>query len=86
MLYWIAAGSGRNAPMVAPLYFTDGRGRKFSPPLVRSDFDAWRKAGLIAEDLIDPAKQGPVFGPTGRGLEAANKLVGWRGFRKAAVG
>lgn len=69
-----------------PLQFTDSIGHKFSPPLGRSDFDAWRKAELIAEDLIAPAKQGHVFGLTGRGLEAANKLVGWRGFRKAAVG
>ena len=74
----------------SPLQFTDSIGHKFSPPLGRSDFDAWRKAELIAEDLIAPAKQGHdvihVFGLTGRGLEAANKLVGWRGFRKAAVG
>ena|SRR5208283_1549725 len=70
----------------SPLQFTDSIGHKFSPPLGRSDFDAWRKAELIAEDLIAPAKRGHVFGLTGRGLEAANKLVGWRGFRKAAVG
>ncbi len=79
-------GSQRDLADGSPLRFTDSIGHKFSPPLGRSDFDAWRKAELIAEDLIAPAKQGHVFGLTGRGLEAANKLVGWRGFRKAAVG
>lgn len=69
-----------------PLQFTDSVGRKFSPPLLRADFDAWRKARLISQDLSAPAEQGLVFAPTKAGLEAGAKVTGRRGPRKAAVG
>ncbi len=70
----------------APLQLTDSIGRKFSPPLLRSDFDAWRKAGLISLDMSAPAERGLVFALTQGGLEAATKFTGRRGLRKAAVG
>jgi len=66
----------------SPLQLTDSIGRKFSPPLLRADFDAWRKARLIAQDLSAPAEQGLVFAPTRAGLEAAAKITGRRGLRK----
>jgi hypothetical protein len=69
----------------SPLQFTDSIGRKFSPPLLRADFNAWRKARLISRDLSAPAEQGFVFAPTRAGLEAGAKALGWRGLRKAAV-
>jgi hypothetical protein len=60
----------------SPLQFTDSIGRKFSPPLPRADFDAWRRAKLISEDLSAPEEQGRVFAPTHAGLEAAAKITG----------
>ena len=69
----------------SPLQFTDSIGRKFSPPLPRADFDAWRKARLISEDLSAPGEQGRVFAPTHAGLEAAAKITGRHRLRKAAV-
>ncbi len=69
----------------SPLQFTDSIGRKFSPPLPRADFDAWRKARLISEDLSAPEEQGRVFAPTHAGLEAAAKITGRHRLRKAAV-
>jgi len=60
----------------SPLQFTDSIGRKFSPPLVRADFDAWRRAKLISQDLSASAEQGRVFAPTHAGLEAAAKITG----------
>ena len=68
------------------LQFTDSIGRKFSPPLLRADFEAWRKARLISRDKSAPAEQGLVFGLTQAGLEAASRFTSWRGMRKAAVG
>jgi hypothetical protein len=69
-----------------PLQFTDSIGRKFSPSLLRADFDAWCKARLISQDLSARAEQGLVFVLTRRGLEASRKLAGRRSLRKAAVG
>jgi hypothetical protein len=69
----------------SPLQFTDSTGRKFSPPLVRADFDAWRRAKLISQDLSASAEQGRVFAPTHAGLEAAAKITGRHRLRKAAV-
>ena len=68
-----------------PLQLTDSIGRKFSPPLLRADFDAWRKARLISQDMSAPAERGLVFALTHGGLEAATKFTGRRGLRKAAV-
>lgn len=70
----------------SPLQFTDSIGRKFSPRLLRTDFDAWRKARLISQDLSAPAEQGLIFALTRRGLEARSKFAGRRGVRKAGVG
>jgi hypothetical protein len=67
----------------SPLQFTDSIGRKFSPPLQRADFDAWRRAKLICQDLSTSAAQERVFAPTRTGLEAAAKITGGRGSRKA---
>jgi hypothetical protein len=67
-----------------PLQLTDSIGRKFSPPLLRADFDAWRKARLISQDMSAPAERGLVFALTQGGLEAATKFTGRRGLRKAA--
>jgi hypothetical protein len=69
-----------------PLQLTDSIGRKFSPPLLRADFDAWRKARLISQDMSALAERGLVFALTQGGLEAATKFTGRRGLRKAAVG
>ena len=69
----------------SPAQFTDSIGRKFSPPLVRADFDAWRRAKLISQDLSASAEQGRVFAPTHAGLEAAAKITGRHRLRKAAV-
>ncbi len=69
-----------------PLQLTDSIGRKFSPPLPRKDFDAWRKARLISQDLSAPAERGLVFALTQGGLEAATKFTGRRGLRRVAVG
>ena len=68
------------------LQFTDSIGRKFTPPLVRADFDAWRKAKLISEDMSAPQEQGLVFGLTHAGLGVGSKLTNWRALRKTAVG
>jgi len=46
------------------LLFIDSIGRKFSPPLQRADFDAWRRAKLISQDLSASAGQVRVFVPT----------------------
>ncbi len=69
----------------SPLQLTDSIGRKFSPPLLRADFDAWRKARLISQDL-SVAGRGLVFALTRDGLEAWTKFASRRGLRKAAVG
>ncbi len=69
----------------SPLQFTDSIGRMFSAPLPRADFDAWRRAKLISQDLSAPAGQGRVFAPTHAGLEAAAKITGRHRLRKAAV-
>jgi hypothetical protein len=69
----------------SPLRFTDSIGRKFSPPLLRADFDAWRRAKLISQDLSASAEQGRVFAPTHAGLEATAKITGRHRLRKAAV-
>jgi len=76
---WQKRGDG------SPLQFTDSIGRKFSPPLLRADFDAWRRARLISQDPSASAEQGRVFAPTHAGLEAAAKITGRRRLRKAAV-
>jgi len=70
----------------SPLQLTDSIGRKFSPPLPRADFDAWRKARLISQDPSVPAGRGLVFALTREGLAAWNKFASRRGHRKAAVG
>jgi hypothetical protein len=44
-----------------PLLFTDASGRKFSAPLPRAVFDAWRKVRLISQDMSVPADRGRVF-------------------------
>jgi len=62
----------------SPLQFTDSIGRKFSPPLQRADFDAWRRARLISQDLSAPAEQGLVFAPTPAGFEVGAKASGRR--------
>ena len=62
----------------SPLQFTDSIGRKFSPPLQRADFDAWRKAKLISQDLSAPAEQGLVFATTPAGFEVGAKASGRR--------
>jgi hypothetical protein len=66
----------------SPLQFTDSIGCKFSPPLLRADFDAWRGAKLISQDLSASAGQGRVFAPTHAGLEAAAKITGRHRLRK----
>ena len=63
------------------LQFTDSIGRKFSPPLQRADFDAWRRAKLISQDLSASAGQARVFAPTHAGLEAV-KIAGRHRLRK----
>jgi hypothetical protein len=70
----------------SPLQFTDSIGRKFSPPLLRADFDAWCKARLISQDLSASPDHGVVFAITPCGIEAWTKLGGRRRLRKAAVG
>jgi len=70
----------------SPLQFTDSIGRKFSPPLLRADFEAWCKAGLISEELSASAEHGVVFAITPYGFEACTKLVARRGLHKAAIG
>ena len=65
-----------------PLQFTDSIGRKFSPPLQRADFDAWRRASLISQDPSASAEQGLVFAPTRTGLEVGAKASR---LRKTAV-
>jgi hypothetical protein len=69
----------------SPLQFTDSIGRKFSPPLLRADFDAWRRAKLVSRDLSAPAEQGIVFAPTPAGFEVGAKASGRHRLRKAAV-
>ncbi len=69
----------------SPLQFTDSMGHKFSPPLPRADFDAWRKEGLISQNLTLPEQPSPVFALTRGGLEAATKFAG-RCLRKALIG
>ena len=69
----------------SPLQFMDSIGRKFSPPLLRADFDAWRKAKLISQDPSASAEQGRVFAPTHAGLEATAKITGRHRLRKTAV-
>jgi len=70
----------------SPLQLTDSIGRKFSAPLLRADFDAWRKARLISQDLSVPPGRGLVFALTRDGLKAWTKFAGRRGLRKGAVG
>ncbi len=60
----------------SPLQFTDSIGRKFSPPLQRADFDAWRRAQLISQDLSAPTEQGLVFAPTPAGFKVGAKASG----------
>jgi hypothetical protein len=69
----------------SPLQFTDSIGRKFSPPLLRPDFEAWRKARLISEDPSASGEQGRVFATTHAGLEAAARITGRHQLRKAVV-
>jgi hypothetical protein len=76
---WQKRGDG------SPLQFTDSIGRKFSPPLLRADFDAWRRAKLISQDLSASAEQGLVFAPTPAGFEVGAKASGRHRLRKAAV-
>lgn len=68
------------------LQFTDSIGRKFSPPLLRADLEAWCKAGLISQELGASAEHGVVFAITQCGIEAWTKLGGRRRLGKAAVG
>ena len=35
----------------SPLQFTDSMGQKFSPPVPRTVFNAWRRAKLISQDI-----------------------------------
>lgn len=70
----------------SPLQFTDSIGHKFSPPLLRADFEAWCKAGLISEKPSASAEHGVVFAITPVGLEAWSKLGSRRGLRSAAIG
>ena len=70
----------------SPLQLTDSIGRKFSPPLPRADFDAWRKARLISQDPSVSAGPSLVFALTREGLAAWTKFASRRGLRKAAVG
>jgi hypothetical protein len=70
----------------SPLQLTDSIGRKFSPPLLRADFDAWRKAKFISQHPSAPAGPGLVFALTREGLEAWTKFASRRGLRKATVG
>ena len=60
----------------SPVQFTDSIGRKFSPPLLRADFDAWRRAKLISQDPSALAKQGLVFAPTAPVSKSAPKHRG----------
>jgi len=69
----------------SPLQFTDSIGRRFSPPLPRADFDAWRRAKLISQDPSASAEQGLVFAPTPAGFEVGAKASGRHRLRKAAV-
>jgi len=69
----------------SPAQFTDSIGRKFSPPLLRADFDAWRRAKLISQDPSASAEQGLVFAPTPAGFEVGAKASGRHRLRKAAV-
>lgn len=71
-------GIWQRRPDGSPLQFTDSIGRRFSPPLQRADFDAWRKAKLICRDLSAPAEQGLVFAPTAAGFEVGAKASGRR--------
>ena len=59
----------------SPLQFMDSIGRKFS---LRADFDAWRRAKLISQDLSALAEQGLVFAPTPAGFEVGAKASGRR--------
>lgn len=68
----------------SPLQFTDSIGRKFSPPLLRADFEAWHRTRLISRDPSASAEQGLVFAPTHAGLNAA-KIAGRHWLSKAAV-
>jgi hypothetical protein len=52
-----------------PLLFTDASGHKFSAPLPRAAFDAWRKVKLISPDTSVPADRGLVFELTQTGRE-----------------
>lgn len=70
----------------SPLQFTDGIGRKFSPPLLRADFEAWRTARFISQDISASRKQQLVFALTRRGIEAVTKIVSRRRPWKAAAG
>jgi hypothetical protein len=79
-------GIWQKRPDGSLLQFTDSIGRKFAPSLLRADFDAWRKARLISQDMSAPAEQGLVFALTRAGLKAGTKFTGWRGFRKAGGG
>ncbi len=70
----------------SPLQFTDSIGRKFSPPLLRADFEAWRTARFISQDISASTKQRLVFALTRRGIEAVTKIVSRRKPWKAAAG
>jgi len=69
----------------SPLQFTDSIGRKFSPPLLRADFDAWRRTRLISQDPSASAERGLVFAPTLTGLEVGAKASGAYRLRKTAA-
>ena len=70
----------------SPLQLADSVGRKFSPPLLRADFEAWRTARLISEDKSASTKQQLVFALTRRGIEAVAKIASRRSRWKAAAG
>jgi hypothetical protein len=52
-----------------PLLFADASGHKFSAPLPRAVFDAWRKVRFISQDMSVSADRGRVFALTQTGRE-----------------
>jgi len=70
----------------SPLQFTDSMGRKFSPPLLRADFEAWRTARLISQDMSASTKQRLVFALTRGGVEAVTKIAADAGLGKLLLG
>ena len=69
----------------SPLQFTDSIGRKFSPPLPRADFDAWRRAKLISKDLSAPGEQERVLRLPTPVSKPSPRLPAGTGFGMAAV-